>query len=1166
MMHNHRPSEKKMILPFTRKSLAIPLATFLVLTPMLSAQTPGTGAIVGAVHDPSGLVLVGAAVSAVNESTDLARTATTNSVGIFTMPLLSPGDYSITVRSPGFANSSLHAVRVVVGETSSVDVKMVVNSVNVSVAVTADAEIMQSRTSTLGGAVLQESMNALPLASRNYTQILSLSPGVVVALPNATALGRGSQNVSANGAKTVANNVQFNGVDANNLAQNSVENATEEVGVAIPAPDTIEEFKVQTGNYDASYGRGVGANVDVVTKQGTNQLHGSVWEFLRNNILNANDFFLKLGGQPRPELKQNQFGAAVGGPIWRNKTFFFGAYQGLRDVNGFGAKATALLPQLTSDRSATTLGAQFCPTSPGRASAAYQTFAGGTQVACNGSNISPVALALLNFKFANGQYAVPSPQVNLPTGAGQFPIGLSTYALPATYNEDQYTANLEQVFSTRHQLTANFFYARAPWYLPFSPNAATVPGWPTNELDQNAMLVVSDTHVFGPSLINIFRFGYMRFDGIASIANPILASDLKTVTPTGTTGSASAPGITIDGLFTVGDSGTPAQSQVTNSFIWQDTVSRTSGRHTLSLGAEAKRHQVEVNAPFSVDGLLDIATFDDFLLGESAAQNHSPQGISNVTFSGGSSGFFRRDERYTDFAAFVQDDIQVTSRLTVNAGLRYEIFGPPSEIHGRLLTFDPAIATPTAPASGTLSGFVVPANLAGPLPAGVTRLAGNNLWSTTYDAISPRFGFALRLTDRPATLLRGGYGIYFDRLSAGMIEGTLSQPPFSVQQFFADSQNGAATLQQPYSPLLPPNSAYPLFQPRVPGGAQLISGVSPRAGEPYTEEYNLNLQFAPARDYLIETGYVGTRSLHIAGSTMFNQAELASPSHPVNGVTTNTVNNVVQRLPFAGVSPVALFSDTKYLATYNSLQASVTKRMSHGLQFLGSYTWSRNLDETSGSNGAEFYELWLLTNDQTNPRQAYGPSNFDRTNRGVLSLTYRTPKVSWNSWIARKALTGWEVSGIFVAQSGSPVTIIDNSAGQVYGTYSFEHRAQLSGQRVTTAGSLFSRVINGYLNPAGFTSAPEAPFGSSPADTDFGNSGVGMVRGPGQRDVDAAIERSFAIEGSSSISVRAEFFNLTNTPNFANPNNMLNTGSAFGTVSSTSNNPRIIQLAIRYAF
>ena len=1151
----------------SERYLAFALATALLVSTAVHAQVPGTGAIVGTVRDPSGLVVANAVVSAVKESTDTKRTTVTNATGVFTIALLSPGMYSVTVTVPGFEPSSLQDVHVVVGETRSLQIGLTIQKVGVNINVMSNAEMAQTESSTLGRAVGEEAMLSLPLENRNYTQILSLSPGVLVALPNAAALGRGSQNVAANGSKTTSNNVQFNGVDANNLAQNSIENATEEVGVAIPAPDTIQEFKVQTGNYDASYGRGNGANVDVVSKTGTNQFHGTVWEFLRNNILNANEFFNKRDGQPRPELKQNQFGAAVGGPIWRDKAFFFASYQGLRSVNGLGAKSTAILPQLTSDRSAATLGAQFCPTAPGRSSAAYLTHAGGTQVACNGSNISPVALALLNFKFANGQYAIPSPQLNLPTDPSQFPIGESTYAPPATYNEDQFTANLDYALSTRNQVSARFFYSHAPTNEPFSPNAATVPGWGTNQLDQNAMLVLADTHVIHPNLINIFRFGYMRFDGIASVIDPISSSVIGTQNPTGTSDQSPMPGLTIDGLFTIGDTGTPAQSQETNSFIWQDTLAWTRGHHNFRFGAEAKRHQVMVDAPFSVGGLLDIRTFDDFLLGQSAAQNHSPQGISNVTFSGGSSGFPRRDERYTDVAGFVQDDVKLTSRLTVNAGLRYEIFGPPSEIRGRLLSFDPTTATPGAPASGTLSGFIVPANLPGTLPDGVTRSTQDRLWSTTYHDVSPRLGFALRLTDQPSLVLRGGYGLYFGRLSAGMIEGTLSQPPFSVQQFLSDAQNGAATLQQPFNPLLPPNSAYPLFQPRVPGGSLLVSSASPHAIDPYTEEYNLNLQYTLGRDFLLETGYVGSRALHVAGSTMFNQAQLASPSHPVNGATTNTVANVTQRLPFAGLSPVSLFSDTHFQSRYNSLQTSLTKRIGHGLEFLGSYTWSRSLDETSGSNGAEFYELWLVTNDQTNARQAYGPSEFDRTHRGVLSFTYNTPVVEFGPRLVRRALDDWQFSGIFVVQSGTPLTILDDNAGSVYGTYSFEHRAQRApGVSATTSGSLFSRVATTYLNAPAFTSPPQAPNSSSPADTDFGNSGAGMVRGPGQHNLDLAIERSFSVRSAGRFQVRAEFFNLTNTPNFANPNRFYDAGSAFGVISSTLNNPRIIQLALRYGF
>jgi hypothetical protein len=787
-------------------------------------------------------------------------------------------------------------------------------------------------------------------------------------------------------------------------------------------------------------------------------------------------------------------------------------------------------------------------------------------VACDGSNINPVALALLNFKVANGQYAIPSPQVNRATVAGQLPIGQSTYALPATYQENQYTLNLDQVLSHTNQLSARSFYSSAPTNTPFSPSAATVPGWGTNELDQNAMLVLSDTQVLSSTLVNIARFGYMRFAGASTVSAPISAAALGTVSPTGATGSANTPSLTVDGLFTIGDASTPAQSQVTNSFIWQDTVAWTRNRHSLRVGVEVKKHQVEINPPFASDGLLDIRTFEDFLVGQSAAQNGSPQGISNVTTSVGSSGLFRRHERYSDFAGFVQDDFKLSQRLTVNGGLRYEIFGPPSEIDGRLLTFDPTTAPAVAPVGGTLSGFIVPANLAVTLPPGVTRLSHNGLWPTTYNDVSPRLGFALRLTDKPTLLLRGGYGIYFDRTSAGMIEGTLGQQPFALRQQLSNALNGGAMLQHPFNPLLPLNSSYPLFQSRLPGGSLLIDAVTPHMGTPYTQEYNLNLQYALGRDFLIETGYVGTKTLHIVGSTMFNQAQLASPTNPANGVTTNTVSNVAQRLPFTGASPTSLFNDSRYISNYNSLQTSVTKRMSHGLEFLGSYTWSKNLDETSGSNGGDFYELWLSTNNQLNPRQSYGLTDFDRSNRGVLSLIYKTPTVPWSSRIVRAALGGWEVSGIFVAQSGSPITIVDSSAGQVYGTLPQEHRAQLSGKPISTTGSLVSRVKGGYLSAAAFTAAPEAPFGGSPADTDFGNSGVGIVRGPHQSKLDMAVERTFAIEEKGSFRLRVELFNATNTPIFANPNRTFSSGATFGTITSTASNPRIVQVAAKYEF
>jgi hypothetical protein len=854
-------------------------------------------------------------------------------------------------------------------------------------------------------------------------------------------------------------------------------------------------------------------------------------------------------------LKQNQFGAALGGPILRDKTFFFVAYQGLRSTNGVGTETTAFLPQLTSDRSAATLGAQFC---------AYPTAAGGTQLKCDGSNINPVALALLNFKFPNGQFAIPSPQILLPAEPGQMPIGESTYATPATYNEDQYTGDLDHRFSDKNTASARVFYSRAPTVNPFSPNAANVPGWGTNEVDKNVMVVASDTHVVNSNLVNVARLGYMRFDGISAVAAPILASDIGTQSPTGLAGpDIPAPGITVDGLFTIGDAGTPSQTQRTNSYIAQDMVSLTRRRNFIRFGAEVKRHQIMIDSPFASSGLLDIRTFSDLLLGQSAAENGSG-GLSNVTSSGGSSGLFRKDERYTDFATFAQDDVKLTPSLTVNAGVRYEIFSPPSEIHGRLVTFDPTIATLSAPATGTLSGFVVSSNFPDTIPEGVKQTDRRGLWPTRYTDVSPRLGFAYHALSRPDLVVRGGYGIYFDRLAGGLAENLVGQQPFSTSQLFSGSQNGGASLAAPFNPLLPSTSSYPIWLPRVPLGGSTVVGLSTKMADPYTQEYNLNVQVGTGWNTLAELGYVGTHTIHVAGCAEFNQSLLASPSAPVYGETTNSVNNVVQRAPYQGVAPGSLECATVYDSNYNGLQASVTKRLSKGLQFLSSYTWSRTLDQTSGSSGSQVFELWLLTNDQRNPRQSYGPTDFDRTHRGVFSFTYDIPGARTSPAFVRALTSNWLASGIVVIQSGTPITVLDFGAGAVYGNYPFENRAQLSGKPITTSGSLYSRVIGTYLDANGFTGAPLAPHSTSPLDTDFGNSGTGVARGPGQRNMDLAIERTIPILEQHSVHVRGEFFNLTNTPNFANPLNFI--GPGFGKISTKSNNPRIIQIALKYQF
>ncbi len=1161
-------------------------AMFLLLASAALAQTPGTGAISGSVYDPANRSVRNAAVLAVNQATHLSRSVTTTDAGFYQIPLLPAGSYVVTVDAAGFGKSTSDEIQVTASETTSLNISLAVAAVGQSIQVKATAENAELQSSTLGGLVDEEAVQSLPLSNRNFTQILGLSPGVVVDLPNATTLGTGTQNVASDGGSPLANNIQFNGIDANNLAENSAAGAETDAGTAIPAPDTIQEFRVQTANFDAAYGRGSGANVDLVSKSGTNNFHGSAWEFLRNTAFNANEFFAKKDQQPRAILKHNQFGGAVGGPIVRDRTFFFGAYQGLLEVNGLGDSQQTILPLLTADRSAATLGAQYCPAghldSTGNPATGYFTQAGGVQVACDGSNINPVALAVLNAKFPNGQYVVPSPQVPLAnTGADasdQVPLGQSTFTIPAHYREDQFTGNMDQFVNSKNSLAARFFDSHAPTTKAFSPNAANVPGWGTTLLNENTMFTLADTHVIHPNLVNVARFGYMRFYGSSTVQNPLTAATIGIGTPTGATGaSLNTPGLQVGG-FILGDAGTPSMWQVTNSFIWQDTAAWTHGRHNLRLGGELKRHQVDQNDPEETDGLLQIGTFDDFLLGQSAAQNGSPQGLSNVTTSFAGAGDFRRNERYTDVAGFVQDDIKLTPRLTLNAGVRYEAFGAPVDTHGLLSNFNPNIAsTGPAPAAGTLSGFTLPSNYEGAIPAGVVRTSYSTLYRTPYGDISPRAGFVWQVTSRPIAVVRGGYGIYYDRHAATIAEQIINDPPFTLTQIVSGAPNATATLQSPFVPQVPQGSSFPVYMPRTSTSTPFIEATNPNLLDSRTQEYNLNVQSSLGHGYLLDVGYIGTQSTHRSGQVEFDQAALASPLNPINGQTGNSIANVSARMPIQGISQGSLYTDSSFVANYNALQTEVTKRMSHNLQLQASYTWSKNLDEVNGEVGTDLFELQLPTNNQHDLRHAsYGPAGTDRDQRFVANFTWRTPRLGSAPLLARTALNDWEFSGIAVIQAGIPLSVFDTNAGSVYGLIPGEVRAERTGSNPTTRGSLFSRVINGYLDPAAFTRAPEAPFGTSLADQDFGNSGVGFVRGPGQHNLDMAIERAFPIKENRSFHFRAEFFNLTNTPQFGNPNTSLGytdptlanpiASPTFGLITGTIANPRIIQFAGKILF
>ena len=467
------------------------------------AQTAGTGALTVTATDPTGARIAAADLHLANAATAFSRDEKTGANGSYTFTLLPPGDYSVSISAQGFSTAEIPTVTVNVTETHVLNQQLTVGTQQQQVTVQTEVQAVQTENATLGDVVSNRAINDLPLVTRNFTQIMTLSPGVNASVINAAALGRGFVSIYANGQNDISNTYQMDGVLINNYGGGSADGTAFYGNIGTPSPDALQEFKVQTAQYDASYGRNTGAQVNLVTKSGTNGIHGSLFEFLRNDDLNANDWFRNRNGQARGELRQNQFGGTVGGPIKKDKLFYFLSYQGTRQVNGVASQgsSTVNLPsQLTNDRSAAALGADFCPANNHAINTS--TSAGGVQVACDGSNINPVALNLLNAKLAGGGYVIPTPQSVLNPGTSAA-IGFSAFSIPATYNEDQGIGNIDWVISAKHSLAAKAQYSYSPQVVAFS--AGGPPGGGAIALTGSQLESVKLTSILTPRLVNEAR-------------------------------------------------------------------------------------------------------------------------------------------------------------------------------------------------------------------------------------------------------------------------------------------------------------------------------------------------------------------------------------------------------------------------------------------------------------------------------------------------------------------------------------------------------------------------------------------------------------------------------------------------------------------------------------
>jgi len=1127
------------------------------------AQSASTGALAGVVTDASGSTIAGAQVQVTSEASGDVRTVTTGAAGNYSVPLLPPGLYTVYATKTGFRSTTIPHAQVIVTETNALNIRLEVGEVSEKVVVEEQVQQLQTEDSTLGRVTSGEQVQSLPLAMRNFTQIIGLNPGVSTELSNAGELGRGgggnNQDPTVSSGNWAAdNNFQMNGVGVNDIQQSGYFSA----GVAIPNPDTIQEFKVQTGQYDASYGRNAGANVDVITKGGTNEFHGAAWEFFRNDDMNANTFFLNSVGAPRAILKQNQFGGDFGGPIKKDKLQFFTSYQGTRQKNGIDLNCSSVIREapLTNDRSAAALGALF---------AGQSGAFGGTAIAADGSNINPVALALLNTKLPNGNFLIPTPQTINPSAPFDSQ-GTLAFSEACPFTEDQFMTNADWEMSPKSTLRARFFFADSgiTFTLPQTnlTGGGSPPGAPVNLTQDFRNFSLTHTYIFSPTLVNEAEVAYHRI--FATFAQAIPGFTWSQVGVNVIPQDNAIPALAIDAGGTTGLSlgGNGQNVQIAeNTFTFQDSVSWTKGKHTFRFGAGVQREQNNQVGFHYLSGELYLS-WADFMLGlpgGSTASGGNGTPISNMFGSLDLIGLFDRAYRDWEVWSYAQDDFKVTKHLTLNLGLRYDRIGDFGDAQGRNSGFDPSLADTNPPAGGTLAGTTVPDNFSGTVPAGVTKLDndfglngdGQNTWN-------PRLGFAYVLPKtHEKVVLRGGYGVYHSRSTGQPFLQLISAPPYGqIREFLP---NSTFSEQQPL-PLA--NPTFPTFVPYSPATANAITFFAPQYRPPMVQEYSFGTQTQLTPSLVLEIGYSGARGLHLIDERSVNQAGLASPADPINGQTTNTVANVQQRVPFIGFSSAEMLQIGSDAASwYNALLVSLNKRFNHGLQFQVSYTWAKDMStalaSTTGPNGAS------AIGNQNDLAAAYGPDNFVRPQRLVLNYSYQLPKPRGDNAFLQQTLGGWSVQGVTVFQTGHYLTPLYTNGTSVYGITA--DRAELSGTctpgQYATSGSTVSK-LNDYFNNSCFTTPPVV--GADGLATGFGNAGVGIIRGPSQLNFDFSLFKNFPLRKlreTANLQFRSEFFNIFNHPNFADPDTS-KSDATFGQITQTLGNPRIIQLALKLSF
>ncbi len=1214
------------------------LAVVLGATVLAHAQGGATGAISGTVQDTSGAVIAGAQVVIVNQNTGVTeRTLSTDSAGTFAAQLLPPATYTVTASKAGFAEGKFAGIVVRVTETTRLTAKLRPQTATETIQVQAIVQSVDTSAATTGQSLGANTIRDLPLSTQNFQQLLTFSSGVNSELNQSSSLGRGDVRIQVNGQREDNNNYLIEGISASDY------NVAELTNTPLPSPDVVQEFKVQTSLYDASQGRNGGGNINAILKSGTRNFHGSVFEFFRNPKLNANEWFLKrnqiANGQPneRPEVRQNIFGASLGGPIGKEAKlgFFFINYQGTRQKSGLsnGAIISTTLPILPSAFRGIPL------TGPGTyAQTLTDTYFPGDPNVTSAS-IDPLAVALLNLQgsqFNNPDGFLFPSLPGTPGGSGPFSLSKA-----GKYTDDQFTANYDRDFrSGNDKISARFFFSNFNSNLPFGAGGltATLGGtiapsdlnFPLHLPVRDRFLSLAETHLFSGRLVNEFRFGYVHIDNKAFNDPIVNVGDLGINRPNSNLFQ------TIYkfqfSTFLLGPTPGSDQAQRQNNLTFLDTVSYVRGKHTLRFGGQFDRVNLDKKFPQTFNGQLfffpssgnpldptdpcvpvgGCSDFQNFLLGRPG-------------FSFGGSGVFNHEYKVNNYAGFFQDDFKATSNLTVNVGLRWELFGAAKD---NLCHIGNTIS---ALANQGISPFVYPSCVS-KLPVTGTNLTNTsltgNLSSTTMkndfaSNFGPRIGFAYDLFGQHTTAIRGGYAIFFvredvgtvDQLSftapilpittplgtpgdmadifnagvgklpvGGVIDATYI-PVYSKFLGFQDCTSGAKTMDTTQCAVFDNGFANQFGDAQHPTG--IFGGnsinlfgleVPRRFVSPSTQQWNLSIQHQLPANWVLELAYVGTKGTHLR-ETRDGIQPFDARTHPVTltgidgtvyTINQNTFSNANARSRALGLATgnYQIFASDAW-SKYHSLQATISHSFSKTFHFQGAYTWSKALDATSSGNTA----FNTAINDQTDLRQSYGPSDFDRTHRFVANYTWEMPFFKHSSGITRTALGGWALSGVTTWQSGAPFTVIDAAGGSAFAlsspnTSTASLAPGFTVNSAQTGGSVHDRIgawfkVDSAGVPIGIEGAPI--IGADLFSTGFGNLGRNQFRGPSQQNWDFSLGKIFRITESQNLKFTSDFFNIFNHPIFANPNSIFN-GLGFGQITSTKGTPRLIQFSLRYAF